>query len=128
MRPLDRQDLINLVAYGAPAPACRRACLTGTVEVLGGFSEVPPSTSPGWIVRVTTKRGNVHLVGISPDDIWHKYWVRAVDAVPWHLWEGSPCDPAVYSIYSGDHPETYRTRRSVAQELTCSASNTTDQP
>ena len=128
MRPLDRQDLINLVAHGAPAPACRRACLTGKVEVLGGFLEIPPSTSPGWIVQVTTKRGNVHLVAVFPDDVLHKYLVYGVGVVPWHLWVGPEDYRWGWNIYDGDHPRAYKIRRSVAQEMTCSASNTTDQP
>jgi hypothetical protein len=116
----DRADLIALIERQAPSPACKRACLTGKVEVLGGFEEIPPSTCPGWIVRITTKRGSVFQVAVIPDDVKHTYRVRFIGEVPWHLWTGLAHFPGVkdYSIYVGDHPADYTFKRMVAlQEL-----------
>lgn len=97
-------------------PAIRRACMTGSVEVLGGFEAIPPSPAPGWIVTITTRRGAVSHVAIIPDDIGHRYRVVLVRDVPWHLWVGQPLARTAYSVYQGDHPAAYEARRDLAIE------------
>ena len=111
----DRADIIALVARSAASPACRRACLTGKVEVLGGFSELPPSDKPGWILQITAKHGTVFLIGVIPNDLQHRYQVWTLEEVPWHLWVGRPLAGAAYSVYQGDRPVSYDLRRDQAR-------------
>jgi hypothetical protein len=117
MRLRDRADLIALVAKKTPSRVCQRACVTGRVEVLGGFAEIPPGDKAGWIVRLTAKHGSVFHVAVIPDDITHEYRVRLIEGIPWHLWMGTPLAGAAYSVYQGDHPATYDARRDAAREL-----------
>jgi len=115
----DRTALIELVAAKSEIPAVRRACLLGTVEVLGGFREIPPSTSPGWILRIKTQRGVSHLAVVRPTE--RDYHVVSAHEVPWHLWVGGPPEkyrenpPTLYDIYAGDHPLEYAYRKQTAQ-------------
>jgi hypothetical protein len=111
-----RTDLIELIARECEVPAVRRACVTGKAEVLGGFSEILPSTRPGWIVRIIAQRGAVFLVAVVPNEYHHFYQVYVIDEVPWHLWAGKPMAGAPYSIYQGDHPVAYEMRRDLELE------------
>lgn len=112
----DRADLITLVAKEALAPACRRACTTGKVEVLGGFGAIPPSLLPGWILQITAKHGTVFLIAVVPDATRLRYRVRSVEEVPWHLWVGTPIRSETYTIYQGDWPAKYDAKRELARE------------
>jgi hypothetical protein len=110
--PSDRSGLIEIAARLAPTPACRRAFVTGRVEVLGGFDTIPPGTLAGWILAVTTKRGALWHVAVIADVHRHTYWARLQADVPWQLWLGSEMvDSDTYSIYAGDHPCVYYWRR-----------------
>ena len=56
-RFITRDQLVDYVVSETRAVGRRglkRALDTGKVEVLGGFSVIPPASSPGWIVRVTS--------------------------------------------------------------------------
>jgi hypothetical protein len=112
-RPPCRSDLIALVAKKAPQPACRRACLTGKVELLGGFTALPHLDLPGWIFEITAKHGTVFHIAVVPDHN-NLLWVSPVDSVPWHLWAGRAIAGEGYSIYSGDRPAVYDVRRDTA--------------
>lgn len=105
----DRLDLIEMVSARAPSSACRRACLNGKVEVLGGFRVIPPSTLPGWMVLVTTVHGKDYAVAVTADQAMHRYRVWIADKVPWGEWLGFIGD---YSVRSGDHPTLYSALRS----------------
>lgn len=102
--PSDRSGLIEIAARLAPTPACRRAFVSGHVEVLGGF-KVP---HPCWILRVTSRHGTEWLLLVSPDDLTHGYTVGLMSSsVPWDLWVGLRVSAPGYSIYRGDHPLLY---------------------
>lgn len=104
-----RSDLIAVVARASEVPAIRRACVTGQVEVLGGFDTIPPGTLAGWILSVTAKHGTHWYVAVLADTYRHRYIVRTQPYAPWRLWIGERAmdDETGYSIYSGDHPGHY---------------------
>ena len=116
MSLLDRTGLIDLVARKTTLPAVRRACLTGKVEVLGGFSEACFQGDPCWIVRVTARHGTEYLVAVTPYDDLHSYSVGAIGEIPWHNWVGTRVARERYSVYAGDHPARYDVLRDFAIE------------
>ncbi len=108
--------MIAYICDHAPQSAIARACHTGTVQVLGGFSCVPPGTRPGFIVAVTSVHERTWLIAVTTDDHKHIFHVWVVESVPWEYYVGrdGPCD-GEYSIYDGDNPE----RAKQAKENTC---------
>lgn len=110
----DRTDLIEIVAREKTLPpAVRRACLTGTVEVLGGFEEIPLGSGlSGWGLAITGSHGTTWTVAVIPNI--HVYLVRLIEEIPWYLWVGDTLDLDTYSIYQGDHPTLYETRKRAA--------------
>lgn len=102
----DRADLIALVGRQAPSPAVRRACVTGKIEVLGGFSQAAPSTGPCWLLRIIGRHGATWIVGVAPNDIRHDYGIFLAPRTPWQSWLGDRMAPGG-SLRSGDHPERY---------------------
>ena len=112
----DRLDLIDLVARTTSLPpAVKRATLTGTVEVMGGFEEISGSES-GWVLSITAKHGTKFLVAVIPSEIYHNYRARLIDRIPWESWVGTPLAGATYSIYQGDHPAVYDARRDAERQ------------
>jgi hypothetical protein len=112
----DRADLVALVAHDLTLPpAARRACLTGTVEVMGGFEELSGPDS-GWILHCTAKHGTNFIIAVIPDAIRHVYRCILRDRVPWEMWAGRPLAGAGYSIYHGDHPAAYNARRDAERQ------------
>lgn len=111
MIPLDpgnRSGLIHRISEGIKSGVCREAILTGTVVVLGGFHKIPPSTCPGWIVRITSRRGKIWTIALLCDKVRHEYRTMFIESIPWTEWTGK-CGTANnmyrgYSIYDGDFP------------------------
>jgi hypothetical protein len=117
MQLRDRTDLVSFVAHDLTLPpVARRACLTGTVEVLGGFEDIPGSNAPGWILTCEAKHGTVHYIAILANGTRHSYRCRLVGSVPWHLWCGAALPGISYSIYRGDHPAVYDARRDAERQ------------
>ena len=114
MSLLDRTGLIDLVARKTNIPAVKRACLTGKVEVLGGFD--PLDDEPGWVVRITAKHGTKYLIAVVPRPPTQEYSVYTLDEVPWHTWVGTRISRERYSVYAGDHPASYDVLRDLAIE------------
>lgn len=109
-----RTQLIELIGRATISAACRRACLTGKVEVLGGFSSTPPRDLPGWIVDIVTKHGRDYRVVVGVDEVNHQYRVDEVtDDPPWEHWVGR-YDPAGWAIMAGDNPLAYAERKKAA--------------
>lgn len=100
-----RDSLINYILDSSPRRSIRRAILEGTVEYLGGFSEIPPGTDPGWILRVnspiTGKHWNVAVIAVGHST---NYRLQLVDKVRWEFWVGY-CGNA--ELYRGDNPDKY---------------------
>jgi hypothetical protein len=104
-----------LVEYLAQCPLRRcvvRALMNGKVEVLGGFSIIPPGTSPGFIVKVESYPrdgcpGQTWYVAAISSGLGRMY-ARVISDVPWENWVGKP---GRQSIYEGDHPDVYERNR-----------------
>ncbi len=89
--------------------AVLRALEDGSVELLGGFSLIPPGNSPGLIVRVTSRHGIRYNVAIQPFVPCGTY-ARCVPRVPWENWVGDP-KRSPPTIYDGDDPIRYAEKR-----------------
>lgn len=98
-----RTELINYICDHISQSVVARACHAGTVQVLGGFSCVPPSTRPGWIVAVTSIHGRTWNVAVTSDDHKHIFHVWVVNSIPWEYYIGNAYQTG-YSIYCGDNP------------------------
>ena len=99
-----RVQLINFVCENISRRAISRACHSGTVQVMGGFSHVLPSQRPGWIVSVTSVHGRTWLVAVTAHDHQHVFHAWVVEKIPWEYYVGT-LGRETYSIYNGDHPE-----------------------
>ena len=98
-----RTQLINYIRDHVSQSAIARACHTGTVQVLGGFSCIPPGTRPGFIVSITSIHERTWLIAVTSDDHKHIFHVWIVESVPWRYYIGKPYKEK-YSIYDGDNP------------------------
>jgi len=100
---------------GVESRACERSFITGEVVVLGGFSKIPPSTQPGWIILVKSVNKTVWVVAVSVDEAQHRYRVGLLDRIPWEHWIGDRADG---TIYRGDIPRLAVTARDRAKRST----------
>jgi hypothetical protein len=73
-----------------------RALAEGHVELLGGFDLNPP----GWIVRVTSRTGQVWNLRVTISR--SGYGIRQMKQVPWDRWTGRKSP-----LYQGDNPIRY---------------------
>jgi hypothetical protein len=97
----------HLVAWlerHCPRGSIVRAINEGAVELLGGFSLIPPSNRSGWIVRITSRHKRVWLVAVSPNRDQNDYEIRLPKEVPWKHWCG---DMHTSKLYTGDKPWLY---------------------
>src|SRR4030042_1201271 len=92
-----RKQLIDCICNHAPRPAIATACYRGTIKVLGGFRNIPPSTQSGWIVIVTSEFGRVWYVAVM-EEIGAGWDVDIIDNIPWLNYVGSDYSNK-YSIY-----------------------------
>ena len=94
-----------------------RALYEGQVEFFGGFNPIPPTTRPGWIMRITSAHGRTWYVAVICYD--RRYGIRILKDVPWDSWCGiSKTGISRYGpiLYSGDHPEEYLELRRIWNE------------
>jgi hypothetical protein len=73
-----------------------RALAEGHAELLGWFNLNPP----GWIVRVTSRTGQVWNLRVTA--VFKRYGLREVKQVPWDRWTGGESP-----LYQGDNPTRY---------------------
>lgn len=109
-----RSDLIKWLENNAPRRAIARALQEGQVEHLGGFEHIPPSTLPGWIVKVTSVHNKMWRVVVLANDTKHRYESRIIESVPWKNWSGTNfwSDESFRDkLFSGDKPEEYKRLR-----------------
>lgn len=105
-----RNGLIKWLEENAPRRAIARAMQEGQVEVCGGFKQIPPSLSPGWIVKIISKFNKTWYVIIqkirtaNPDT--YRIWMRG--GIPWKFWIG---DQSNNKLYQGDKPLEYKRLR-----------------
>lgn len=110
VRIRNRIDLFNLVEDNPPTPAIGEALSTGGAELLGGFSPLSPSKSPGWIIIVTSKRRTVWNVALTLRDYDRYVTTWIIERIPWEHWVGK-IDRGRPSTYDGDHPRKYEEKR-----------------
>ena len=101
-----RTELIEAICGSLGQRAITRACHAGTVEVAGGFSRIPPSPLPGWIVTITSVHERTWMVALVPDDHRHTFHAMMIQEIPWKYYVGrdGPC-AGEYSVYDGDNPQ-----------------------
>ena len=99
-----RTELIYFIREDISRSAISRACLNGTVQVVGGFSQIHPLPNPGWIVSITSIHGRTWLVAVTADDHNHIFHAWVTESIPWKNYVGIP-DRGFYSIYDGDNPK-----------------------
>ena len=113
MKQIHFQSRLHIVSWlekTCPRKAIVRALNEGQVEFFGGFDPVPPTTHPGWIVRVTSVYGKTWYVAvISYRD---HYGIRILRDVPWENWIGSTAKNRT-ALMNGDHPTEYWKLREV---------------
>ena len=115
--PSYRTALIDLMIEETTIPAIKRARKDGKIEVLGGFTQIPPGTTGGYILRVTAKYGTEYLVALRPDPVTHHYRVSLVETIPWEFWAGDMLhDPHDFVLCNGDNPEEYEQWRIEARD------------
>ena len=101
-----KDNIIDWLIENCPRPAIERALIDGRVEFLGGFSLIPPSALPGWILKVTSIFGGEWNVAILAHSIKHDYEIRIIKSVPWKNWVGTN-----NKLFSGDNPLRYKELR-----------------
>ena len=110
-----RTHIILWLAETCPRKAIVRALSEGSVEFFGGFNPVPPTSDPGWIMRVTSIYGKTWYVAV----IAHRdhYGIRILKDVPWGCWVGTTLDIEFRAqLFSGDHPAEYWELRRIWNE------------
>lgn len=105
-----KENIIDWLIDNCPRPAIVRALECGIVEFLGGFKPIPPSTLPGWILKVTSIHDRKWNVAILANGIKHIYEIRIIKSVPWKNYCGGKL-----SLYQGDNPEKYKGLRMIEQ-------------
>ena len=104
--PKCRSDFILWVMANSPRRDIARFINDGKVEVLGGFDEIPPSTNPGWILRVTSKNNKEYNIAVTMDEKhrWLHIWVAS--EISWEYYNGKP-HLGFWYVYDGDKPLDY---------------------
>ena len=102
----NKNDLLAWLENNAPRKAIANTMLEGKVELLGFFNPIFAGSNPGWIVRVTSKRGlswNVVIV-ISKYSI--EYFLYTIKEIPWENYVGGDTP-----LFAGDNPISYQCLR-----------------
>ena len=103
-----KTHIIRWLEQNCSRMAIVRALYEGQVECFGGFNPIPPTTYPGWIVRVTSAHDRIWYVAVIAYQ--NRYGIRVLRDVPWGNWFGiSKMGISRYGplLYSGDNPEEY---------------------
>ena len=109
----NRNNLFKMLEENVPFSAIDAALDTGSIELLGGFERVPPSDNPAWIIVVTSKRGTIWNVVLTPHESPIRISTWTIQRIPWEHWVGkTDRDPG---IYDGDHPIEYEKRKQKAR-------------
>ncbi len=107
MKQIHFQSRLHIVSWLekiCPRKAIVRALSEGSVEFYGGFDPVPPTTDPGWIMRVTSAYGKTWYVAVIA--YRDHYGIRILRDVPWDKWVGSTAKNRT-ALMNGDHPVEY---------------------
>ncbi len=99
-----KNHLLIWLENNCPRKGIVRALRDGTVEHLGGFSTIPPTSHPGWIARITSTRGKEFIVAVIAYQ--NRYGIRVLGEIPWRYWIGDQ-DRSDSSLMNGDDPQRY---------------------
>jgi hypothetical protein len=89
-----RDDLLNFLSSSVHRRSMHRALNEGNVEVLGGFSRIPPRDESGWCVRAS-----------SPDSYyWYEFGVTAGQGGIYRVWNLTPNGGIPWKYYVGWQP------------------------
>ena len=86
-----------------PRKAIEYAMVDGKIELLGAFSCITVGSYPGWIIKVTSKRGLSWNIVIIASALKHTHFAYTIKEVPWKYYMGGN-----RPLFAGDHPEVYR--------------------
>lgn len=106
-----KDNVIDWLIDNCPRRSIVRALEKGKIEYLGGFSQIPPSALPGWILKVTSIYGGKWNVVVLVNDKDHRYEIRIIKTVPWKNWLGVAFwdkNCFAHELLSGDHPKKYK--------------------
>lgn len=110
-----KNHLLMWLENNCPRKGIVRILRDGHAEHLGGFSTIPPTVRPGWIVRITSTHGKEFIVAVIAYQ--NRYGIRMLNEVPWRYWVGSTAKNRT-AFMNGDNPVTYWGYRIIAhQEL-----------
>lgn len=112
---LTRSDLILWIDANCKHRSICRSLWNGRVELLGGFTQIPPGTDPGWVVRVTTPNNKVWIVAVVQNHINGNLASWVLDEIPWKYYAGKKHGDK--SLYNGDFPCTYYSMKEKANEI-----------
>ena len=110
-----RTQLIDFICENISSYAIGLAChhSEGSVQVLGGFSRIHPTSKPGWIVVVTSCHERTWIIAVTAHDHEHIFKTWIIDSIPWRYYVGQR-GQATYSIYNGDNPiQSCRAREAI---------------
>lgn len=108
-----RTHLILWLEKNCARKAITRALYEGQIEFYGGFDPVPPTSYPGWIMRVTSAHGKTFYVAVIVYQ--NRYGIRILRDVPWGFWCGSTAKNRT-ALMNGDHPAEYWELRRIWNE------------
>ena len=106
-----KDHLLMWLENNCPRKGIVRALRDGTAEHLGGFSTIPPTSQPGWIVRVTSVHDREYIVAVIAYQ--NRYGIRVLKEVPWVYWDGGRDGDA--SFINGDNPAVYWGCKTIAE-------------
>lgn len=111
----NKNHILLWLENNCPRKAICRALREGEVEFMGGFDPIPPTSSPGWITRVTSVHDRIWYVAVICHD--HRYGIRILGDIPWGNWHGTD-SRGTFSppLYRGDDPEEYLKLREIWNE------------
>lgn len=111
-----RAHIILWLEKNCPRKAITRALYEGEVEFMGGFSPVPPTSHPGWVLRVTSAHGRTWYTAVVAYQ--NRYGIRILKDIPWDKWvgENSWGDAFRPHLFSGDNPAEYKKLKGIWNE------------
>lgn len=102
-----KSDILRWLEKHCPRKAIVRSL--NNAELLGGFDPIPPTTQPGWIVRVTSifDKKRKWIVAIIPRKNTPTCEIRILSKVPWKYYLDYLDRPSANPVYVGDKPWLY---------------------
>lgn len=110
-----RDDVINWAEKNFPVThkSIHRAFREGSIEFLGGFSQIGAGHNPGWIIKVTSRFHVIYYIAVLSCSCGMLIRYDTVENIPWEYWDGDRTDNP---LYQGDNPEEYRRLKNEAKK------------